>query len=636
MSSASVNPTARRRRGLPTAAGRPDQQWVWLVGIALTIGLAAIALALADTASRQGHGWAQPLYWAALVLLFAPASARLLMPSPQRYERVVLLVMLALGLYAVKVLTSPAAFTFTDELQQLRGLADVERTHHLFTPNPLVAAYPFFPAMVAITSAVNQLTGLGAFTSGLIVIGAARLMWVLALFALFERVSGSSRLAAVATVVTMTNPNFTYFEADWAYESLALPMAIVALLGVSRIPELRSRLRKGISSDWPAVAIALALSLAVIVTHHMSTAWLVTMLLGWAVAMLVRRRSAIGPAHVPLVALVVSLAAAAWYWFVARNAIADELGPTASSSISALGALIHGSTGGKQVFHAASGAASPPAEQLFGFAAVAIALTLLGVGLAALWVRKRKVPRLGFVLAGLAALYVPSLVLRLTQAGTETANRASEFVFIGIGFLAALAMSTSLALPGRVGRVLEGARAWPVLWVACIVLFVGGITIGWAPYDRQPGRYEVSADSRSIDRQGVAAAKWAGAWLPRNSLFTGDVTNRLLMYSYGHLNPQSGSIDGDSVPNLFLSTKFGPEQLTIIKGDKIRYVVADQRLTELVSQTGFPVRGGRRPKFNRSRPLPTRRWRKFEAVHGLDRVFDSGAIRIYDAEALLS
>ena len=41
-------------------------------------------------------------------------------------------------------------------------------------------------------------------------------------------------------------------------------------------------------------------------------------------------------------------------------------------------------------------------------------------------------------LALVALLYPVTLGLRLTQAGTETSQRASEFVFVGLAFVAGL------------------------------------------------------------------------------------------------------------------------------------------------------------------------------------------------------
>ena len=64
-------------------------------------------------------------------------------------------------------------------------------------------------------------------------VGVARLLLVLALYLFFARVSGSTRIAALATLLYMANPNFVYFGAIVAYESLALPLASVVLLAVA-------------------------------------------------------------------------------------------------------------------------------------------------------------------------------------------------------------------------------------------------------------------------------------------------------------------------------------------------------------------------------------------------------------------
>ena len=68
----------------------------------------------------------------------------------------------------------------------------------------------------------------------MIVVGAARVLMMLALFLLYERACGDSRLAGVGALVYAANPGFLFFDAQFAYESLALPLAVFTLWCIQR------------------------------------------------------------------------------------------------------------------------------------------------------------------------------------------------------------------------------------------------------------------------------------------------------------------------------------------------------------------------------------------------------------------
>ena len=197
------------------------------VGVLAYIAVAAVALAVvsaADATARTGRGGAAPLLWCGLVLLVGPFAARLLSLTPTRGERLALVGLLGIALYAVKVMYAPFDFTFADELVHAHNAGDVLRTGHLFGVNSILPVTPRYPGLPSVTAAVASLTGLGIFGSGLLVIAVARLILVLGIFVLVEAVSGSSRAAGIAALVYAANPNFVFFDAQFAYESLALPL----------------------------------------------------------------------------------------------------------------------------------------------------------------------------------------------------------------------------------------------------------------------------------------------------------------------------------------------------------------------------------------------------------------------------
>jgi hypothetical protein len=76
------------------------------------------------------------------------------------------------------------------------------------------------------------MTGLSIFACAIALLVVARVLLVCGLFLPFERIMQSSRLAALATIIYMSNWNFVAFDAQFAYESLALVCAAAITIGL--------------------------------------------------------------------------------------------------------------------------------------------------------------------------------------------------------------------------------------------------------------------------------------------------------------------------------------------------------------------------------------------------------------------
>ncbi len=172
------------------------------------------------------------------------------------------------------------------------------------------------------------------------------------------------------------------------------------------------------------------------------------------------------------------------------------------------------------------------------------------------------------------------------------------------------------------------------LSLALTLLLVGGLIVGWPPYDRLPGPYLTAADQRSVEPQGVEAADWARAHLGPSNRVAADDTNGLLMASYGGQEPQLGHVGTQSVADLFFSAAFTGADSRIIAGDKIGFVVVDDRLSQALPLRGFYIEGDEPGAFEERTPIPAQSLSKFDGAPGLARVFDSGNIAIYDSRGL--
>ena len=131
-------------------------------------------------------------------------------PPPAERNELPLVLLVAVGLNLAKILHDPLGVTFTDEFAAWRNVIQLTSTGHLFSFNPLHPASAFYPGLPTAIGTVSTIGGIGFAQAGFMVIMAGRFLRIaaLALFLFLEDVSGSPRLAGIATLVYAANPNF--------------------------------------------------------------------------------------------------------------------------------------------------------------------------------------------------------------------------------------------------------------------------------------------------------------------------------------------------------------------------------------------------------------------------------------------
>ncbi|MGI5915006.1 MAG: hypothetical protein ACOX9A_00970 [Anaerolineae bacterium] len=383
----------------------------------------------------------------------------------------------------------------------------------------------------------------------------------------------------------MTNPAFLFFDKQFAYESLGLPL---------------------------------------------------TMFLLWIEA---RRQQAPLRGRYELTVGAVG-GTAAWLLNVARVTI-SYLGGNLLTTLQEILSLIAGETVIRRLFHGLAGDVAPLWERLVGYGAVMGIMALLPVGLWAVWRRYRHRP-LAVTLALGALMYPVSQVLRFTPFGLQISGRMPEFVFLPLGFVLAVALidpdngvaglwrlvGARFKGIGSPSRAMVVRRVLFIVWI--LMLFGGGIILGWPRWARMPGPYLVVADSRSIEAQGLTAARRAGAYLAPSERIVADRVNALLMLAYGQMDPVTSSYDGVPVSKLFFAERPGPRERAVIREGEVRYIVIDRRIA-----TGRPLAGvyfepGERPPDEITVPVGVPLLMELEALPGARRILDSGDIIIYD------
>lgn len=604
-----------------------------LLALAAAGGL--LLVALGDNLAREGKAGAQPLFWAGLAVIYAPIAFRLLGSGASRGERLGLVLTLAISLYLVKVLHSPAEFVRFDELGWWRATHESILTGRLFEANPLNPATAGFPSLAAVTASLAQLTGLGIFHSGLIVIGLARFVLVLALFLFLERITGSTRGAGVGVVVYACNPSFLYFDVQFGYESLALAVAAALLLATLRWSRIE---RVAVGSEVTGVAsLVVLLACGLAVTHHMTSLAMVGFLCLWWVLRYLRRRRGdaaesrfMGPL---LAAAALAVAFVLWFAFVSGSETIEELGGLFSRAFNSIVDLATGSQGSKKLFSGA-GESQPLIARALALASVIPIIAVLAAGLRAVW-KDRVRDSLWLALAAVAVLYPVTLGLRLTEAGSETSQRASEFVFLGVAFLAAfLVARLPVGGPPSFVRRLRNVAIQAALTTIALLTFAGAFLLGELQATRQPGSYLVGAEDRSVTPQGVAAAGFAAAHLePRSRLLT-DRTNATLLGSYGGMDPIFGRYDGISLPRVLFAPRFGHADERVIHGQSLSFVVVDRRLSRELPLIGYYVESDEPGAFVRRRAVGPRILEKLRSVPNVSKIYSNGPIVIYDTSEL--
>jgi hypothetical protein len=360
--------------------------------------------------------------------------------------------------------------------------------------------------------------------------------------------------------------------------------------------------------------------MAIVITHHMTSYALAAFL--WAVTVLYRiLRKQEGLSGTALIALVATVI---WLVYVASLTI-GYLSPVLSGAVKSIMQLIAREETGRELFRSSSGELAPLWERLTGIGSVLLILLGMPFGLLLIWWRHRSNP-FALVLAGAALAYFATLVMRLTGAGWETANRASEFLFVGISFVLALGI-VEFWMPHRAGWL---GRVVFMGYVA--VIFLGGIIAGWGPNLRLAHPYLVAVGAGVIEPQGVSAAKWTRSFLGSDNRLATDESNARLMLAYGEQYPYTGRKYG--IQDMFFSTQVGQSEQYILQVTGIRYVVVDRRRISWNNMLGYFFDRTGDAMIPSKDLIDPDAYRKFDGQKNVSRVFDSGNIVIYDVGVL--
>jgi hypothetical protein len=618
--------------------------WHWRIGLTLSCALALLSITIAFVYSRQNGTDLSKSFFPAIGLVFALPAWRLLAPTPSRSERIYLLCLVGMACYLVKVLGSPVHFIYYDEFLHWRTADDILATHHLFQNNLLLPVSPYYPGLEIVTNALSSVSGLDTFSSGIIVIGIARLVLILSLFILNERILKSSRVASLAVLLYMANPHFLLFDAQYGYESLALAFVVLLLVLMEPHQELVLRAKhlelfparvlfaktqqSMLKNDQRMITISTGLVItALVFTHHASDFFFDLFLVVWITIYLAMRL----PASRRVYLIQITFFAIGLSLFsIARvgNPVVTYLSAFIGNAFRELGNILHGSGATRQLFVSYSGHQTPLWERICTMASVLLIMCSLPFGLLSV-LRRYRFNALTVACCILALFYPLSQVFRFTNSGSELTDRLAAFLFIPIAMSLAAFITQFFPV-----CTLSMARRSFLTGVMTFV-FLGGIILAvGSDLALLPGPYETIADARSVEPEGIQAAQWATTHLEDGGLIATDRINQILMGTYGNQQIATSITTKIDLSSIFLSEQLEPKEIALLRSAHIHYLVVDLRLSQSLPLLGFYYEQTEENALYHTMPVSITALSKFHHLPNVDRIFDSGDIIIYDVERL--
>jgi hypothetical protein len=600
---------ASARPASVAALPAPERPALRLPTVAVIVAGGLAMCSATDALSRATLGPSQWLLWAGVSLIVAPIVYRLCFEGVSSAERVALVCLLGLSLYAVKLMRDPFGYTMPDEFIHAFNAAQIDSHHALFGPNALLPVTSRYPGLEGATSALSSLTGMSSFGAGLIIIAAARLTLMVGLYVLFSAISGSSLVAGLGTAAYAANSNFLLWGAQFSYESLALPLLVVVLAGISKRAKLSNRDRR----RW-AFPIMLTI-VAIVLTHHLTSYVLVITLIALAAAPWLTR----GLAHemklwpFAVSALVLTIV---WLLVVASQTV-GYITPVVTRAVSQTLKTLLGEAGPRTPFEGTFGALP---QEIVAFAALAVLLAALPYGLRAAWRRHRRDP-IALLLCLASVVFFLVLGLRIAPSAWEVANRADEFMFVGLAFIVGYAV-VDRVLPGRARQRAAGTVA-----LTSALVVVGGAIAGWPSNAILAAPVRVSADGHEIDSEAFVAGRWVGAHLSGAAFAAPESAARTILL-YGQARPLTPATAG--INAVLTSPTMTASQLRAVTFYRLRYVLVDRRRRAIGNARGygFSVKPPGGSPDSLLSPDVVTKWDSLPAA----RIFDSGNIDIFDLE----
>ena len=576
----------------PPAAGTPGGGLLLRVLVPMIIG----GLCLVESFHLASRGQAPSgefgLFWAGLFAGVLPVTGTLIRKNLTSTQRALLVVGLALYTTVPKLLRNVAAPLYSDEFAHWRQ-ANTLLTTGKIDQEPLIRALPAFPGLHTLTAALSQVSGVSVWTSAVVIIVSCHVLSLLGVYVLLREAAGD-RVAGFGAALYTTNSSWLFFDVQYAYETLAIPLALWSLTFAVRA------VRKDSGSRAGSVIVSAALAFATAATHHLSSIVLILFVLGHALVVTRRSKFDTGESVRTAWLTVASTVGATMLWLLPHlSLLVAYLGPSLTRSVSQFQSMVDKLTG-----HAApsasqsrvakhtlfAGTTLPLYEVLAGLAVPAVLFAVVAIS----FVRRRRGDKavavagnrsIASLLAAVTVLYFASLPFLLTAGGSEGARRSWAWSSIGLSLVAA-----RLALPilDRADWRTTRRRAVKLLLVvALVVIYIGNVAVGQNEAYRFPGPYTEGSDTLSLDAENHAVADWMAGHVGHGNWV---VTNRYLGLTVGSIGQQVVGAPSAGFAAWDLTFKTTPPSAYLLQeltGSKFRYLIVDRRMATTKSAQGI-------------------------------------------------
>jgi hypothetical protein len=534
-------------------------------------------------------------YFVAVIVTLAAGCFRYTRPGGQ----LSLLIGFGAFTYLPKFLMSVSGPVYFDEYGHWRQVNDIVSSGHLAPGNAYLPIVKYYPGLETLTAFVHFVTRLSTWHSGQIVILIAHCASLVVVYQLARTVRLAPIPSFLAALIFSLNPSFLYFDSQYSYESLGLPLAFATLLCVLRARTATSQQKV---LCWTAFGVAAALMC--ITTHHISAlvmtlcCVLATIFVKAPQPDLLTRRRAVNGAR--LVAITAAVGTLLWFTTYATPTKA-YVAPHVEQGVTQVFNLLGSSDSGQSTSTAGaavpttsrslfSGPSAPPIyERGAAFATPALALVAVIAGVVVLLRRRdrRLALRQNAVFLTLCGLYFASLPLTLTSAGSETAHRSWAFTYVGLSLIAATALSgvVSGIVPrlGKRGRAVGLALGSATLVIAAM----GNVTVGVDLHYRFPGPATFGVDTRFETPELKALAGWAAAHLPAGGHVVTDRFTGEELTAYTSLDVPRP--DQNPVFALYREGLPSPVVDKALRAGNFRYFILDKRVeNQLPQQRPWP------------------------------------------------
>jgi glycosyltransferase involved in cell wall biosynthesis len=597
-----------------TEVSKPRRVPAILLSASVITAAGTLLVAIGFAGSRSHQSWAPAPFWAGWIISTLMLGIAITGPGLTARGRLLIVTLEAVQQSFVRWMYSPLSFTFPDELSHWRTATDILTFHHLFHANPRLPVSPLFPGLEEVTTSLVSLTHVGLFAAGLIVASVSHITLSAAVFYLSRRVGGSVRIAGIAAFLYALNPLHAGFDSMFIYQAPALLLGVVALETALDGRETRT------GSNRASVAVALVCLAGLIITHHLTAAVFIgTLGVGGILIVIL---SGIGPIAKRLVGLFVVAVLMAAIW----------VGTEASPVISYLGNPLSGAISGLLHFGGKAGRVALPATGhssgglLTVMATIVTALLVLS-GAVAVWRRPRDGARsvLMRVFAVCALSYFGVLLVReFAPDGAELSGRLLVFAELVSSAIMAFAM-----VPGWPVRESLWRFVRPAAIALMLVIFLGAKFSGWpASWEQLPGTFHVAGFESGVDRQNMQAVEWFRTHAGRDRRVVCEASVCALVAAYAEATPiaEEGS--------LYYSTAVTPEIVNTIHRRRLEYLFVDLRMSREAPITGHFFHASTAEAGSQDRPVPLVGLTKFSGFPGIQLIYDSGPIQIYDLREL--